>query len=55
METTILTQIYNEPGVGDLKGKQRVKFAQAIKAEREGDDERAAKMLDEAVAEEPKK
>lgn len=48
--TERLIDIVKEAGVEDLPTRQRAKFAQAVKAEREGDNERAALKLDEAVA-----
>lgn len=44
------TEIMKEPGVADLKGKCRMTFALAIKAEQEGDHAHAAELLDKAVA-----
>ena len=48
--STKLTDIRNEPGVVDLPLSVGGKFAQAIKAEREGDIAKAEAKLIEAVA-----
>ena len=45
-----LMDIVKETGVSDLPMKIKAKFAQAIKAEREGDNARAEEKLREAVA-----
>ena len=50
MDDNRLMDIVREDGVRDLPTKAKARFAQAIKAEREGDDKRAAEKLDEAVA-----
>lgn len=48
--STSLMDIVKEPGVEDLTGKCRSKFALAVKAERSGDTAKAEKYLNEAVA-----
>ena len=45
-----LITITKEPGVEDLPTKVKARFAQAIKAERAGDNERAELKLAEAIA-----
>lgn len=45
-----LMAITREPGVLDLPGKVKGTFAQAVRAERRGDNETASQKLDEAVA-----
>lgn len=45
-----LIEISQSPGVADLPLKVRGKFALAIKAEMEGDHEKAERLLNEAVA-----
>ena len=47
--STKLTEIRNEPGVKDLPLSVGGKFAQAIRAEREGDVAKAEAKLIEAV------
>jgi len=50
MSSTKLLEIYKEAGVEDLPIKARGKFAQAIRAERQGDSVKAEQLLDAAVA-----
>ena len=45
-----LKDIYGLPGVADLKGLAKGKFAQALQAEARGDYTRSAKLLEEAIA-----
>lgn len=48
-DSTELKHIKNEPGVADLPMAVKGPFILAIKAEREGDHERAAEKLQQAV------
>ena len=43
-------QVSKLPGVSDLSIKVRVKFAKALLAEDQGDHDKAAEYLDQAVA-----
>lgn len=52
MDYSIMTtlDIKNLPGVNDLSSKAGSYFAMALKAEANGDDEKAATRLDQAIA-----
>ena len=45
-------EILKEPGVANLRGKVRMTFTLAVKAERDGDLKHAAELLDRAIAHE---
>lgn len=47
--STSLMDIVKEPGVADLQPGIKSKFAQAVKAERSGNFQRANELLDIAV------